>query len=111
MVACTVRKPHLPPISCDHRLIETVYCLSYLCCELRPGNEAKGAGHGSLVVGEEERLIGPTMVVPSCSGEVTVVAGGEAVTTEVLKMGGRIPVLVGSAVLIVCGGSVATVRE
>lgn len=55
--------------------------------------------------------------MPSCSGEAPVVAGGEAVTTEVLEMGGRIPVLVGSAilvgsaVLVVCGGSVTTVGE
>ena len=58
------------------------------------------------------------MVVPSCSGEGPVVADGETVTTEVLEMEVRIPVhilgsavLVGSAVLMVCGGSVATVRE
>ena len=52
------------------------------------------------------------MVVPSCSElEIPVVAGGETVTTEVLEMEGRIPVLVGSAVLMVCGGSVAIVGE
>ena len=52
------------------------------------------------------------MVVPSCSGEVPVVADGEAVTTEVLEMEVRIRVhILGSAVLVVCGGSVATVRE
>ena len=66
----------------------------------------------TLVVGEGERLIGVTMVVPSCSElEIPVVAGGETVTTEVLEMEGRIPVLVGSAVLMVCGGSVAIVGE
>ena len=52
------------------------------------------------------------MVVPSCSGEGPVVADGETVTTEVLEMEVRIPVhILGSAVLVVCGGSVATVRE
>ena len=52
------------------------------------------------------------MVVPSCSGEVPVVADGEAVTTEVLEMEVRIRVhILGSAVFVVCGGSVATVRE
>ena len=52
------------------------------------------------------------MVVPSCSGEGPVVADGETVTTEVLEMEVRIPVhILGNAVLVVCGGSVATVRE
>ena len=71
----------------------------------------------------DKRLVGVTMMVPSCSEETPVVAGGETVTTEVLKMGVRIPVLMGSAVLVgnavlvgtrllvVCGGSVATVGE
>ena len=59
----------------------------------------------------DKRWVGVTVVVPSCSGETPVVADRETVTTEVLEMEVRIPVLVGSAVLVVCGGSAATVRE
>ena len=60
----------------------------------------------------DKRRVGVTVVVPSCSGEAPVVADGEAVTTEVLEMEVRIRVhILGSAVLVVCGGSVATVRE
>ena len=51
------------------------------------------------VVGEGERLIGGTMVVPSCSEETPGVADGE---TEVLEMGGKIPVhMLGSTVLVI----------
>ena len=60
----------------------------------------------------DKRWVGVTVIVPSCSGEGPVVADGETVTTEVLEMGGRIPVLrLGSAVFVVCGGSVSAVRE
>ena len=60
----------------------------------------------------DKRWVGVTMMVPSCSREGPVVADGETVTTEVLEMEVRIPVhILGSAVLVVCGGSVATVRE
>ena len=52
----------------------------------------------------DKRRVGVTVVVPSCSGEAPIVADGETVTTEVLEMKG-------SAALVVCGGSVATVRE
>ena len=52
----------------------------------------------------DKRWVGVTMMVPSCSREGPVVADGETVTTEVLEMEG-------SAALVVCGGSVATVRE
>lgn len=51
------------------------------------------------LVGEGEGLIGGTMVVPSCSEETPGVADGE---TEVLEMGGKIPVhMLGSTVLVI----------